>query len=148
MGRALEDAHGSPQRFEKRLAHITSLAQMIWNTLAPFVVSRLVLPTGGLPPQERAPHHVSFCVRGHHRRHLLPRFERLGVFVSAGSACSTSSLLPSHVLAALQIPVAYIHGSIRITLSHTNTEEEVRDRVCPALRYILEQLVNEDVQTR
>ena len=44
-----------------------------------------------------------------------------GVYVSTGSACSTKKLEESHVLRALGVPEDYIHGSIRITLSHENT---------------------------
>lgn len=91
----------------------------------------LVLPTGSFSPGQRAMHHVSFCVLWARRGDLLQRFEEEGILVSGGSACSTSSALPSHVLATIGVPTAYIHGSIRITLSHTNTMEEVERRICP-----------------
>ena len=116
------------------------MTQRIWDTLTPFVVSGLVLPTGEARAEWRAPHHVSFCVRGRHRRDLLPRFEAEGVVLSGGSACSTDSALPSHVLAACRVPPHFIHGSVRITLSHTNRMEEVESRICPALERVLRTL--------
>lgn len=67
----------------------------------------------------------------------VPQFEEAGVLLSGGSACSTGSTLPSHVLVALGVPVAFIQGSLRITLSHINTWEEVDTRLCPVLERLL-----------
>lgn len=48
-----------------------------------------------------------------------------GISVSSGSACSSGSLEPSHVLLALGVPVELAHGSIRFTFGPDNTEEEI-----------------------
>jgi cysteine desulfurase len=69
--------------------------------------------------------------------HAVPQFEAAGILLSGGSACSTGSTLPSHVLVALGVPAVFIQGSLRITLSHTNTWAEVNDRLCPALERLL-----------
>lgn len=62
------------------------------------------------------------------------------MIVSGGSACSSDSALPSHVLDAMRIPSTHIHGSIRITLAHTNTTDEVVNTLCPALQRVLERM--------
>lgn len=80
-----------------------------------------VLPTGSFQPGRRALHHVSFCVHRVRKEEILRRFEKEGIVASGGSACSTGSTLPSHVLDAIGVPIPYIHGSIRMTLSHTNS---------------------------
>ena len=48
-----------------------------------------------------------------------------GICASSGSACTSGSLDPSHVLLAIGLPHEKAHGSLRITLGHMNTEEEV-----------------------
>lgn len=61
------------------------------------------------------------------------------VAASSGSACTSGSLEPSHVLRALQLPYTFIHGSIRFSLSRYNTEEEV-DKVLEVLPPIIKYL--------
>ena len=92
---------------------------------------------------------MSSChfLRGAHRNDLVASLEtESGVLVSGGSACSADSSLPSHVLDAMRVPLRYIHGSIRITISHLNTTEEVSQLLVPALVKLLEKRVmfNED----
>ena len=137
MVAALADAL-APATIGDRLAGLRRMTDALWDALARFIVAGIVLPTGAVRGGPlRAPHHVSFCVRGHHRRTLLKRLEDLGVAASGGSACSTGSALPSHVLAAMDVPTEYIQGSLRFTFSHTNTPEEVQERVIPAVVKLL-----------
>jgi cysteine desulfurase len=56
---------------------------------------------------------------------ILLYLDRKGVYVSTGSACSTGSLEPSHVLRAMNLPFSKIHGSVRFSLSRYTTEEEI-----------------------
>jgi len=51
--------------------------------------------------------------------------DRLGICASSGSACTSGSLEPSHVLRAMGVPFTYAHGSIRFSLSHYNTDEDI-----------------------
>ncbi len=70
---------------------------------------------------------------------LLLWLDMMGISASTGSACSSTSLEPSHVLLSIGLPVEKAHGSIRFSLSHANTEEEV-DRVVKSMREIVERL--------
>jgi len=70
---------------------------------------------------------------------LLLLMDMAGICVSTGSACSSNSLEPSHVLLAIGLPVENAHGSLRITLSHENTEEDV-DYILEKLPGIVERL--------
>lgn len=62
-----------------------------------------------------------------------------GIYVSTGSACSSASLVPSHVLAALGVPVEMIHGTIRFTVGDFTTKEDI-DYTVDALKEIVEKL--------
>ena len=57
---------------------------------------------------------------------MLLRLDGKGVCVSSGSACTTGSLEPSHVLLAIGLPAEVAHGSVRFTLGRENTEEDVK----------------------
>lgn len=70
---------------------------------------------------------------------ILLRLNEYGICASSGSACSSGSLEPSHVLRAMGIPFTSIHGSIRFSLSRYNTEEEV-DRVIKIMPEIIKDL--------
>ena len=68
---------------------------------------------------------MSFCFEGIEGESLLLLLDDKGVEASSGSACTSGSLDPSHVLLALGLPHEIAHGSLRLTLSHETTEEEV-----------------------
>ncbi|HET6514251.1 MAG TPA: cysteine desulfurase NifS [Thermodesulfovibrionales bacterium] len=70
---------------------------------------------------------------------ILLRLDEFGICASSGSACTTGSLEPSHVLRAMGIPFTAIHGSIRFSLSRYNTEAEI-DRVVEVLPPIIREL--------
>jgi len=63
----------------------------------------------------------------------------LGICASSGSACTSGSLEPSHVLRAMNVPFTAIHGSIRFSLSRYTTEKEV-DFVCEKMPQIIEKI--------
>ena len=83
-------------------------------------------------PDHRAPGIVSFCFEGIEGESLLLRLDLAGICASSGSACTSGSLDPSHVLLALGMPHEVAHGSLRLSLCEYNTMEEVD--------YILEQV--------
>ena len=72
---------------------------------------------------------------------ILLHLSDLGICASSGSACTSGSLEPSHVLRALNVPFTAIHGSIRFSLSKFTTEKEI-DYVCEKMPSIIEKLTN------
>ncbi len=76
-------------------------------------------------PVNRLPGNVSFCFEGIEGESLLLLLDDKGVCASSGSACTSGSLDPSHVLLAIGRPHEVAHGSLRLTLCETNTEAEV-----------------------
>ena len=73
----------------------------------------------------RLPNNVSFCFEGIEGEALLLLLDAKGVCASSGSACTSGSLDPSHVLLAIGRPHEIAHGSLRLSLCHENTEEEM-----------------------
>lgn len=70
---------------------------------------------------------------------ILLHMSDLGICASSGSACTSGSLEPSHVLRAMNVPFTAIHGSIRFSLSRYTTEKEV-DYVCEKMPQIIERI--------
>ena len=56
---------------------------------------------------------------------MLFQLSGLGICASSGSACTSGSLEPSHVLRAMKVPFTAIHGSLRFSLSRYNTDEDI-----------------------
>lgn len=75
--------------------------------------------------ESRLPNNVNFCFEGIEGEALLLLLDAKGVCASSGSACTSGSLDPSHVLLAIGRPHEIAHGSLRLTLCEENTEEEV-----------------------
>lgn len=73
----------------------------------------------------RLPGNVSLCFEGIEGESLLLLLDAKGICASSGSACTSGSLDPSHVLLAIGRPHEVAHGSLRLTLSEENTQEEV-----------------------
>ena len=73
---------------------------------------------------KRLPGNVSFCFEGIEGESLLLLLDAKGICASSGSACTSGSLDPSHVLLAIGRPHEVAHGSLRLTLSEENTQEE------------------------
>ncbi len=76
-------------------------------------------------PNHRLPNNVSFCFEGIEGESLLLLLDMKGVQASSGSACTSGSLDPSHVLLAIGRVHDVAHGSLRLSLSEYNTEEEI-----------------------
>ena len=72
---------------------------------------------------------------------MLIMLDQAGVCASSGSACTSGSLDPSHVLLAIGLPHEIAHGSLRLTLSEFNTKEEI-DYTVEKLISIIERLRN------
>lgn len=75
--------------------------------------------------KRRLPGNVNFCFEGVEGESLLLLLDAKGIEASSGSACTSGSLDPSHVLLAIGRPHEVAHGSLRLTISKENTEEEM-----------------------
>lgn len=75
--------------------------------------------------EHRLAGNVSFCFEGIEGESLLLLLDAKGVYASSGSACTSGSLDPSHVLLAIGRPHEVAHGSLRLSLSEYNTDEEI-----------------------
>lgn len=88
---------------------------------------------------KRLPNNVSVCFRFIEGESLLIMLDQLGICASSGSACTSGSLDPSHVMLAIGRPHEIAHGSLRLTLSEETTKENV-DYVVDHLKTIVERL--------
>lgn len=89
----------------------------------------------------RLPNNVNFAFQFIEGESLLIMLDGKGICGSSGSACTSGSLDPSHVLLAIGLPHEIAHGSLRLTLSEENTQEEM-DFVVESIKAIVERLRN------
>lgn len=89
------------------------------------------IPHGALngDPKKRLPGNVSFCFEGIEGESLLLLLDDKGIASSSGSACTSGSLDPSHVLLAIGRPHEVAHGSLRLSLDEHNTPEEMEETI-------------------
>ena len=101
------------------------------------------IPHGALngDAKNRLPGNVNFCFEGIEGESLLLLLDDRGVCASSGSACTSGSLDPSHVLLAIGRPHEVAHGSLRLTLDASATEAEV-DAIIAAVRDVVQYLRN------
>ncbi len=92
-------------------------------------------------PVHRLPGNVNFCFEGIEGESLLLLLDAKGICASSGSACTSGSLDPSHVLLAIGRPHEVAHGSLRLSLCEWNTEEEV-DIILQEVPKVVEYLRN------
>lgn len=90
-------------------------------------------------PQHHAPGIVNVSFAGVEGESLLLLLDSAGICASAGSACSAGSLEPSHVLLSMGIPRDIAQGSLRLSLDHSNTPEEVSEAIAQ-VRAVVERL--------
>jgi len=92
-------------------------------------------------PVNRLPGNVSFCFEGIEGESLLLLLDYKGVSASSGSACTSGSLDPSHVLLAIGRVHDVAHGSLRLSICEYNTEEEI-DHILKVVPEVVQQLRN------
>ncbi|MFH0776681.1 MAG: cysteine desulfurase family protein [Patescibacteria group bacterium] len=90
-------------------------------------------------PKDRLPGNANFSFFGIEGESILLRLDFAGIAASTGSACSSASLEPSHVLRALKIPHAWLHGSIRFSLGKSTSRQEL-NHVVSELKKIVSDL--------
>jgi cysteine desulfurase len=103
--------------------HLIGFRDVLLNELPKRVPGTMV--TGTLDGAQRLPNSASFAFEHLEGEAVLLQLDLLGVAASSGSACTTASLEPSHVLVAMGVPERYLRGSLRLTLGHGNTPEDV-----------------------
>jgi cysteine desulfurase len=91
--------------------------------------------------ENRLPNTTSISFEYVEGESILLMIDEFGICASSGSACTSGSLEPSHVLRAMGVPFTAAHGSIRFSLSIYNTEEEI-DFIIEKLPPIIEHLRN------
>lgn len=89
--------------------------------------------------KKRLPNNVNFCFRYIEGESMLILLDQKGICASSGSACTSGSLDPSHVLLAIGLPHEIAHGSLRLTLSEETTREEI-DYTVEELKKIVDRL--------
>ncbi len=117
MAAALKE---SCDHLEENMAKVTAMRDKLIAGLSQIPNSRC-----NGDPDHKAPGIVSFCFEGIEGESLLLRLDMAGICASSGSACTSGSLDPSHVLLALGMPHEIAHGSLRLSLCEYNTMEEV-----------------------
>ncbi len=131
MAAALKEAC---DHMEENEAKVSALRDKLIDAILPLPRTRL---NGARAP--RLPGNVSFCFEGIEGESLLLSLDLKGICASSGSACTSGSLDPSHVLLALGLPAEIAHGSLRLSLDAWNTEEEI-DYIIKTLPPIVERL--------
>lgn len=105
---------------KKKTERISEMRNKIISELLKIEKSRL---NGDL--NSRLPGNVNMCFEGIEGESLILRLDMEGICASSGSACTSGSLAPSHVLLAIGLPHETAHGSLRLSLSEYNTDEDV-----------------------
>ena len=131
LAAALEDACAN---MEKNNAKVTAMRDKLIEGLSKIPHSAL-----NGDPVNRLPGNVSFCFEGIEGESLLLYLDAMGVCASSGSACTSGSLDPSHVLLAIGRVHDVAHGSLRLSVCHYNTDEEI-DHILQAVPAVVERL--------
>lgn len=125
----------SCEEMDKNISYVSSLRDRLIDEIVRIIPRTRV--NGGRTP--RLPGNVSFCFEGIEGESLLLYLDLKGICGSSGSACTSGSLDPSHVLLALGLPHEIAHGSLRLSLSEYNTAEEI-DYIIEQLPLVVERL--------
>lgn len=123
-----EAARLARAEMETQRAHCTALRDRVITEVQEVVPGALL--TGH--PTDRLPNNASFCFEGIEGESLLLNLDLAGFAVSTGSACTSGSSDPSHVLVAMGVPRQLAQGSLRVSVGRDNRPEEI-DRFVDAL---------------
>lgn len=133
MAAALTEANDT---LAQNTAKLTALRDRLIDGLLQVESSRL-----NGDRQSRLPGNVNISFEGVEGESLLLYLDMKGISASSGSACTSGSLDPSHVLLAIGLPHEVAHGSLRLSLCESNTEEEI-DYIISCVPEIIERLRN------
>lgn len=121
----------SVQELENSTIQIKNLRDMLFDGLSQIPHSKI---NGDL--QNRLANNFNMCFEGIEGESLLLLLDDSGICASSGSACTSGSLDPSHVLLALGLPHEVAHGSLRLTLSKFTTKEEIEKTIQETTRVV------------
>lgn len=105
---------------KQRTERLTGLRNKLIDSLSKIERSRL-----NGDREKRLPGNINMCFEGIEGEALLLRLDLMGICASSGSACTSGSLDPSHVLLAIGLPHEIAHGSLRLSFSDETTEEDI-----------------------
>jgi len=134
LGKAVEIA---TDNLEEHMEKLTVLRDKLMDGLLQIPYTKLNGPKG----DKRLPSNVNVCFRFIEGESILLSLDFKGVCASSGSACTSGSLDPSHVLLAIGLPHEIAHGSLRLTMGDGSTEEDV-EYVLEVVPPIIERLRN------
>ncbi len=117
MAAALEEAVAN---MDENMKKITEMREMLIDGISKIPHSKL-----NGDREKRVPGTVNFCFEGIEGESLLLLLDDAGIAASSGSACTSGSLDPSHVLLAIGLPHEVAHGSLRLSVCEYNTPEEM-----------------------
>lgn len=131
LGTAIEEATAT---IDEKTPRLIAMRDRLIENLLKIPHSRL-----NGDPVKRLPGNINISFEGIEGESLLLMLDMQGVCASSGSACTSGSLDPSHVLLSIGLPHEIAHGSLRLSLTDTNTEEDV-DYILQVLPPIVERL--------
>ena len=112
--------HEAMENLDRNAAYVTELRRTLEDKLSRIPESRI-----NGDRALRLPGTLNMCFAGIEGESLLLLLDQAGIAASSGSACTSGSLDPSHVLLAIGVPVEVAHGSLRLSLSGENTPAQV-----------------------
>ncbi|MBN2711329.1 MAG: aminotransferase class V-fold PLP-dependent enzyme [Planctomycetes bacterium] len=132
MGKAAELAG---KRIESEAPRERELVEKLWQGLN----AKMPKIRRNGDPEKRIPNLLNICVAGVEGEAVLGYLDMYGIMVSSGSACTSGSLDPSHVLLAIGLPAEVAHGSIRFSMSHETEASDV-ERIIEIMPDVVERL--------
>ncbi len=139
----LAAVHGMAAAFKEACANMEANAERQKKLRDKLIAGLTKVPHSHLngDREKRLPSNVNICFEGIEGESLLLLLDQKGICASSGSACTSGSLDPSHVLLAIGLPHEVAHGSLRLSLSEYNTEEEI-DYIVAEVPKVVEYLRN------
>lgn len=136
LGKAIEMANFNIERYNAKLLELREycIKQLKENV-------KDIKINGDL--KERLPGNINVSFKGCDSNQILLELDKLGICASGGSACSSGSSLPSHVLLTIGLERSYLEGSIRLTLGEENTKEDI-DYFIANITKIIDKIKNEE----
>ena len=134
----LSDLEWQP-RWHVRLCSTSKLVRKLRDRLQCGLLQRINRASVIGDVDNRLPNTLNMAFEDIESDAILLLLDKFGIAASSGSACASGSMEPSHVLRAMKVPLAAIHGAVRFSFSRENTEEDV-DHVLEAMPRIAKTL--------